>query len=64
MRGPTDREAAKKITGASRRDRTVREERSGIAARRETTWEGLYAADKAVIGDDPDAIGPGQHLEV
>ncbi|MER7496689.1 hypothetical protein ABT033_29375 [Streptomyces pharetrae] len=57
MRGPTDR-------GASRRDRTVREELSGIAARRETTWEGLYAAGKAVIGDDPDAIGPGQHLEV
>lgn len=57
MRGPTDR-------GASRRDRTVREELSGIAARRETTWEGLYAAGKAVIDDDPDAIGPGQHLEV
>ncbi|MFH9677512.1 transglycosylase family protein [Streptomyces sp. NPDC017405] len=33
-----------------------------IAARHGTTWERIYAANKAVIGDDPDLIVPGQSL--
>ncbi|WP_406728281.1 transglycosylase family protein [Streptomyces sp. GD-15H] len=35
---------------------------SGIAARHGTTWQRLYAANKAVIGGDPDVITPGQRL--
>ncbi|MEW2397583.1 transglycosylase family protein [Streptomyces sp. NPDC046862] len=37
---------------------------SGIAARHGTTWERIYAANKAVIGGDPDVIVPGQRLDV
>ncbi|MET8248818.1 transglycosylase family protein [Streptomyces sp. NPDC005202] len=50
--------------GASRRDYTVREgdTLSGIAARHGTTWQRLYAGNKAVIGGDPDLIVPGQRL--
>ncbi|QIJ61851.1 transglycosylase family protein [Streptomyces sp. JB150] len=57
--GHTDR-------GASRGDYTVREgdTLSGIAARHGTTWERLYAANRAVIGEDPDAITPGQRLRI
>lgn len=49
---------------ASRGDYTVREgdTLSKIAARHETTWQQLYAANKAVIGGDPDLIVPGQRL--
>ncbi|WP_105972709.1 LysM peptidoglycan-binding domain-containing protein [Streptomyces geranii] len=37
---------------------------SGIAARYTTTWQHLYAANKAVIGDSPDLIMPGQKLDI
>lgn len=49
---------------ASRGDYTVREgdTLSKIAARHGTTWQQLYAANKAVIGGDPDLIVPGQRL--
>lgn len=35
---------------------------SRIAERHGTTWQRLYAANKAVIGDDPNLIVPGQRL--
>jgi LysM repeat protein len=49
---------------ASRGDYTVREgdTLSIIAARYGTTWQRIYAANKAVIGGDPDLIVPGQRL--
>ncbi|MEV6948770.1 transglycosylase family protein [Streptomyces sp. NPDC051172] len=52
--------------GASRGDYTVREgdTLSEIAARHGTTWQRLYAANKAVIGPDPDLIVPGQQLDL
>ncbi|MFF4506115.1 transglycosylase family protein [Streptomyces sp. NPDC001401] len=52
--------------GASRGDYTVREgdTLSRIAARHGTTWQRLYAANKAVIGGDPDLIVPGQQLNL
>ncbi|MCX5419757.1 transglycosylase family protein [Streptomyces sp. NBC_00078] len=52
--------------GASRGDYTVRtgDTLSRIAARHGTTWQGLYAANKSVIGGDPDVIVPGQQLEL
>ncbi|RPF32404.1 transglycosylase family protein [Streptomyces sp. TLI_185] len=52
--------------GASRGDYTVREgdTLSRIAARHGTTWQRLYAANKAVIGSDPDVIVPGQQLDL
>ncbi|MFI8305636.1 transglycosylase family protein [Streptomyces sp. NPDC085927] len=45
-------------------DHTVREgdTLSAIAARHGTTWQQLYAANKAVIGGDPDVILPGRRL--
>ncbi|MFS8203894.1 transglycosylase family protein [Streptomyces sp. CWNU-52B] len=51
---------------ASRGDYTVRggDTLSAIAARHGTTWQRLYAANKAVIGGDPDVILPGQRLEL
>ncbi|MFI7404617.1 transglycosylase family protein [Streptomyces sp. NPDC049541] len=51
---------------ASRGDYTVREgdTLSKIAARHGTTWQRLYAANKAVIGSDPDLIVPGQQLDL
>ncbi|MFF7737084.1 transglycosylase family protein [Streptomyces sp. NPDC007984] len=36
---------------------------SGVAARHGTTWQRLYAANKAAIGADPDMIVPGLRLE-
>ncbi|MEU6092251.1 transglycosylase family protein [Streptomyces sp. NPDC047085] len=50
--------------GASHGDYTVREgdTLSLIAARHGTTWQRIYAANKKVIGDDPDLIMPGQRL--
>ncbi|GHA59576.1 hypothetical protein GCM10010372_69080 [Streptomyces tauricus] len=52
--------------GSSRGDYTVRsgDTLSGIAARHGTTWQRLYAANRAVIGGDPDVIVPGQRLKV
>ncbi|MEV6396958.1 transglycosylase family protein [Streptomyces sp. NPDC051907] len=35
---------------------------SGIAAAHGADWRGVYAANKAVIGDDPNLIVPGQRL--
>ncbi|MER6224712.1 transglycosylase family protein [Streptomyces sp. 900105755] len=45
-------------------DYTVREgdTLSRIAERHGTTWQRLYAANRAVIGDDPNLIMPGQRL--
>ncbi|MEV0742338.1 transglycosylase family protein [Streptomyces sp. NPDC050549] len=52
--------------GTSRGDYTVREgdTLSGIAAEHGTTWRKIYAANKAVIGGDPDLIVPGQQLDL
>ncbi|MEU2447143.1 transglycosylase family protein [Streptomyces althioticus] len=52
--------------GASRGDCTVRpgDTLSGIAARHGTDWQWLYAANRDVIGDDPDVIVPGQRLDI
>ncbi|MBD0838114.1 MULTISPECIES: transglycosylase family protein [unclassified Streptomyces] len=57
--GHTDR-------SASRGDYTVRQgdTLSGIAARHGTTWQRLYAANRAAIGDDPNLIVPGQRLDI
>ncbi|WP_225822200.1 transglycosylase family protein [Streptomyces naphthomycinicus] len=58
------RPAAPTGRSASRGDYTVREgdTLSVIAARHGTTWQRIYSANKAVIGDDPDLIVPGQRL--
>ncbi|MFI9647113.1 transglycosylase family protein [Streptomyces sp. NPDC052040] len=50
--------------GASRGDYTVREgdTLSVIAERHGTTWQQVYARNRAVIGGDPDLIVPGQRL--
>jgi nucleoid-associated protein YgaU len=47
-------------------DYTVREgdTLSAIAERHGTTWQRIYAANKKVIGDDPNLIVPGQRLAV
>lgn len=37
---------------------------TGIATAHHTTWQALYAANRAVIGPDPDKIMPGQVLTV
>ncbi|WP_143677414.1 LysM peptidoglycan-binding domain-containing protein, partial [Streptomyces scabiei] len=37
---------------------------SGVAARHGTTWRQVYAANRAVIGGDPDMIVPGQRLDL
>ncbi|BAC74238.1 transglycosylase [Streptomyces avermitilis] len=49
---------------SSRGDYTVRDgdTLSGIASRHGTTWQKLYAANKTVLGGDPDLIMPGQRL--
>ncbi|MER5223726.1 transglycosylase family protein [Streptomyces flaveus] len=51
---------------ASRGDYTVRsgDTLSAIAARHGTTWERIYAANKAAIGADPNTIVPGQRLNL
>ncbi|WP_369245543.1 transglycosylase family protein [Streptomyces sp. R41] len=51
--------------GSSRGDYTVRsgDTLSGIAARHGTTWRKIYAANRAVIGGDPNMIVPGQRLD-
>ncbi|WP_371672476.1 LysM peptidoglycan-binding domain-containing protein [Streptomyces sp. NBC_00289] len=52
--------------GASRGDYTVRpgDTLSAIAARHGTTWQRLHAANRAVLGADPDLIVPGQRIEL
>ncbi|WP_416965302.1 transglycosylase family protein [Streptomyces sp. Agncl-13] len=52
--------------GTSRGDYTVREgdTLSAIAAQHGTTWRKVYAANKSVIGNDPDLIVPGQQLDL
>ncbi|WP_411151912.1 transglycosylase family protein [Streptomyces sp. A30] len=52
--------------GSSRGDYTVRagDTLSGIAARHGTTWQRLFAANKDVVGGDPDVIVPGQRLDL
>ncbi|UUU34980.1 LysM peptidoglycan-binding domain-containing protein [Streptomyces sp. CA-210063] len=52
--------------GSSRGDYTVRQgdTLSGIATRHGTTWRQVYAANKAVIGGDPNLIVPGQRLDL
>lgn len=52
--------------GASRGDYTVRpgDTLSEVAARHGTTWQKVYAANKAVIGADPHLIVPGQRLDI
>jgi hypothetical protein len=52
--------------GSSRGDHIVRQgdTLSGIAARHGTTWRQVYAANKAVIGGDPNMIVPGRRLDL
>ncbi|MFG2454940.1 transglycosylase family protein [Streptomyces sp. NPDC048512] len=61
-----ERPAAHTNRSASRGDYTVRDgdTLSVIAARHGTTWRKIYAANKAVIGGDPDLIVPGQRLDI
>lgn len=59
-----ERPVAQTGRSASRGDYTVREgdTLSAIAARHGTTWQRIYAANKKVIGADPNLIVPGQRL--
>ncbi|MFI1832910.1 LysM peptidoglycan-binding domain-containing protein [Streptomyces olivaceoviridis] len=59
-----ERPAATTHRGAPHGDYTVRQgdTLSTIAARHGTTWQRIYAANKAVIGDNPNLIVPGQRL--
>ncbi|MET8452373.1 transglycosylase family protein [Streptomyces sp. NPDC005209] len=59
--GHTNRDASRASSG---HHYTVRQgdTLSGIADRHGTTWERIYAANKSVIGSDPDLIVPGQRL--
>ncbi|MFC8670709.1 transglycosylase family protein [Streptomyces sp. NPDC057199] len=61
-----DRSTGHTGRGSSRGDYTVRsgDTLSAIAARHGTTWQRIYAANKAAIGGDPDVIVPGQRLEL
>ncbi|GAA3240083.1 LysM peptidoglycan-binding domain-containing protein [Streptomyces sp. XM83C] len=62
----TGRSAARSDRGTSRGDYTVRagDTLSAIAARHGTSWQRIWADNRAVIGDDPDLILPGQRLEL
>ncbi|MEU8032797.1 transglycosylase family protein [Streptomyces sp. NPDC049099] len=59
-----ERPSAHPGRSSSRGEYTVREgdTLSAIAARHGTTWQRIYAANKKVIGGDPDLIVPGQRL--
>ncbi|MET7652673.1 MULTISPECIES: transglycosylase family protein [unclassified Streptomyces] len=59
-----ERSANQTSRGTSRGDYTVRagDTLSTIAARNGLTWQRVYAANKAVVGGDPDLIVPGQRL--
>ncbi|MGC5564210.1 transglycosylase family protein [Streptomyces sp. FR-108] len=61
-----ERSAGHTGRGSSRGEYTVRggDTLSGIAARHGTTWQRVYAANRTVIGGDPDVIIPGQRLKV
>ncbi|GAA4045493.1 transglycosylase family protein [Streptomyces shaanxiensis] len=61
-----ERSSGHTTRGSSRGDYTVREgdTLSGIAARHGTTWQRIFAANRAAIGGDPDLIVPGQRLEL
>ncbi|MFF7313580.1 transglycosylase family protein [Streptomyces sp. NPDC008137] len=61
-----ERSAPHPNRSTSRGDYTVREgdTLSGVAARHGTSWQRLYAANKAVIGGDPNMIVPGLRLDV
>ncbi|UXY26672.1 LysM peptidoglycan-binding domain-containing protein [Streptomyces sp. HUAS TT20] len=61
--GHTNRGSSRDSSGGNY---TVREgdTLSGIAARHGTTWQRIYAANKSVIGGDPDLIVPGQRLSL
>ena len=37
---------------------------SGIAARYRIEWPGLYEANRAVIGENPNLLNPGEHLRI
>ncbi|WP_314415337.1 LysM peptidoglycan-binding domain-containing protein [Streptomyces kroppenstedtii] len=64
--GAQERSAGHAGRGSSRGDYTVRggDTLSGIAARYGTTWQRVYAANRTVIGGDPDVIVPGQRLRI
>lgn len=59
-----ERSADQTSRGATREDYTVRagDTLSTIAARNGLTWQRVYAANRAVVGGDPDLIVPGQRL--
>ncbi|MGW5370770.1 transglycosylase family protein [Streptomyces sp. NPDC004009] len=59
-----ERTAARTEGQAARGGYTVREgdTLSAIAARHGTTWQRVYAANRDVIGDDPNMIVPGRRL--
>ncbi|MEV1066507.1 transglycosylase family protein [Streptomyces sp. NPDC050263] len=59
-----ERSTSQTSRGTSRGDYTVvqGDTLSTIAARYSTTWQRVYAANKAVVGGDPDLIVPGQRL--
>lgn len=59
-----DRAGKQASRGSSRGDYTVREgdTLSAIGARHGMTWQRVYAANKTVVGGDPDLIVPGQRL--
>ncbi|MET7488881.1 transglycosylase family protein [Streptomyces sp. NPDC005538] len=62
----SERETNSVSRGTSRGDYTVRQgdTLSVIAAEHGTTWRKIYAANKSVIGGDPDLIMPGQQLDL
>ncbi|WP_314224268.1 LysM peptidoglycan-binding domain-containing protein [Streptomyces zaehneri] len=59
-----ERSTAQTSRGTGRGDYTVREgdTLSTIATSHGLTWQRVYAANKAVVGGDPDLIVPGQRL--
>ncbi|MGQ4364953.1 LysM peptidoglycan-binding domain-containing protein [Streptomyces sp. SAS_272] len=59
-----DRSGEQASRGSSRGDYTVREgdTLSTIGARHGMTWQRVYAANRTVVGGDPDLIVPGQRL--
>ncbi len=61
-----ERSSAHTGRSSSRGDYTVRagDTLSGIAARYTTTWQHVYAANRAVIGGNPNMIVPGQRLDI
>ncbi|MDQ0580068.1 LysM peptidoglycan-binding domain-containing protein [Streptomyces rishiriensis] len=59
-----ERSTGRTSRGTSRGDYTVRagDTLSTVASRHGLTWQRVYAANKAVVGGDPDLIVPGQRL--